>query len=65
MKARRSWTDATIPSKTLNYHRWRNQSIHEKTKFTEYLSMNSALQMIIMGKLQHKEGKRCPRKQES
>ena len=39
MKARRSWTDviqtlrtqmpaqATIPRKTLNYHRWRNQSI--------------------------------------
>jgi hypothetical protein len=39
MKARRSWTcytnskrtqmpaQGTIPSKTLNYHRWRNQSI--------------------------------------
>ena len=39
MKARRSWTDviqtlreqmpaqAIIPSKTLNYHRWRNQRI--------------------------------------
>ena len=40
MKARRSWADviqtlrehkmpaqATIPSQTLNYHRWRNQSI--------------------------------------
>ena len=36
MKARRAWTDtkrtqmpaqATIPGQTLNYHRWKNQSI--------------------------------------
>jgi hypothetical protein len=27
---------------------------HDKTKFTQYLSMNSALQRIIKGKLQHK-----------
>jgi hypothetical protein len=30
--------------------------IHDKTKFTQYLSMNPALQKIIKGKLQHKEG---------
>jgi hypothetical protein len=29
---------------------------HDKTKFTQYLSMNRALQRIIKGKLQHKEG---------
>ena len=29
---------------------------HEKTKFTKYLSRNPALQRIIKGKLQHKEG---------
>jgi hypothetical protein len=29
---------------------------HEKTKFTQYLSTNSALQRIIKGKHQHKDG---------
>jgi hypothetical protein len=29
---------------------------HDKTKFTQYLSMNPALQRIIKGKFQHKEG---------
>jgi hypothetical protein len=29
---------------------------HDKTKFTLYLSMNPALQRIIKGKPQHKEG---------
>jgi hypothetical protein len=29
---------------------------HDKNKFTQYLSTNSALQRIIDGKLQHKEG---------
>jgi hypothetical protein len=29
---------------------------HDKTKFTQYLSMNLGLQRIIKGKLQHKEG---------
>jgi hypothetical protein len=28
---------------------------HDKAKFTQYLSMNPALQRIIKGKLQHKE----------
>jgi len=30
--------------------------VYEKTKFTQYLSTNPALQRIIDGKLQHKEG---------
>jgi hypothetical protein len=30
--------------------------IHDKNKFTQYLSTNPALQRIIEGKLQHKEG---------
>ena len=30
---------------------------HDKTKFTQYLSINPTLQRIIDGKLQHKEGK--------
>jgi hypothetical protein len=29
---------------------------HDKTKFTQYLSTNPALQRIIDGKHQHKEG---------
>jgi hypothetical protein len=29
---------------------------HDKTKFTQYLSMNPALQRIIKGKLQNKRG---------
>jgi hypothetical protein len=47
---------ATIPSKTLNYHRWRKQIFHDKTKFTQYLSRNPALQNIIKGKHQYKDG---------
>jgi hypothetical protein len=30
--------------------------LHNKTKFKQYISMNPALQRIIKGKLQHKEG---------
>jgi hypothetical protein len=29
---------------------------HDKNKFTQYLSTNPALQMIIKGKLQYKKG---------
>jgi hypothetical protein len=29
---------------------------HDKTKFTEYLSINPACQTIIKGKLEHMEG---------
>jgi hypothetical protein len=69
MKARRSWTDII---QTIREHKWhprllypaklsnaiyvKNKEFHDKTKFTQYLSENSALQLIIKGKLQHKEG---------
>jgi hypothetical protein len=33
------------------------KTFHEKIKFTQYLSTNSAFQSIIKGKLPHKEGK--------
>ena len=33
-----------------------NKIFHDKTKFTQYLSTNPALQRIIKGKFQHKEG---------
>jgi hypothetical protein len=33
-----------------------NKIFHDKTKFTKYLSTNPALQRIIDGKHQHKEG---------
>jgi hypothetical protein len=38
---------------------------HVKTKSTQYLSMNPALQRIIRGKLQHKEGNDTLKEQES
>jgi hypothetical protein len=53
---------ATIPSKTLNYHRLRNQSFHEKTKFTQYLSMNPVLQRIITEKKKIQGRKSRPKK---
>jgi hypothetical protein len=46
---------ATIPRKTPNYHRWRNQDIPGKRKFIQYLSINPELQRIINEKLQHTE----------
>ena len=68
MKARRSWTDVI---QTLKEHKWQSRLLypaklsitidgeskvfHDKTKFTQYLSMNPALQRIIKGKLQQKE----------
>jgi hypothetical protein len=68
MKARRSWTDVI---QTLKEHKWQSRLLypaklsitidgeskvfHDKTKFTQYLSMNPALQRIIKGKLQHKD----------
>jgi hypothetical protein len=33
-----------------------NKVFHDKTKFTQYLSTNPALQRIIKGKHQYKEG---------
>jgi len=70
MKDRRSWTDVI---QTLREHKCQPRLLypaklsinidgeikifHDKTKFTQYLSTNPALQGIINGKAQHKEGK--------
>jgi hypothetical protein len=67
MKARRYWTDVI---QTLREHKCQSRLLypaklsiiihgetkvfHDKTKFTQYLSMNPALQRIIKGKHQHK-----------
>jgi hypothetical protein len=69
MKARRSWTDVmqTIkeqkcqprllyPAKLSITIDGETKVLHEKTKFTQYFSMNPALQRIIKGKHQHKDG---------
>jgi hypothetical protein len=69
MKARRSWTDVI---QTLREHKCqpkllyptklsitidgKTKVFHDKTKFTQYLSTNPALQRIIKGKHQHKDG---------
>ena len=69
MKARRSWADII---QTLREHKCQSRLLcpheltitidgetkvfHDKTKFTQYLSRNPALQRIIKGKLQHNEG---------
>jgi hypothetical protein len=69
MKARKSWIDVI---QTLRKHKWQPRLLypaklsiiidgqtkvfHDKTKFTQYLSMNPALQRIIKKKLQHKGG---------
>jgi hypothetical protein len=69
MKTRISWTDVI---QTLREHKCqprilypaklpitidgKTRVFHDKTKFTQYLSTNPALQRIIKGKLQHKEG---------
>jgi hypothetical protein len=68
MKARRHWADVI---QTLREHKCQprllypaklsitvdgeNKISHDKTKFTQYLSTNPALQRIIDGKHQHKE----------
>ena len=69
MKDRRSWKDVI---QTLREHKCQARLLypaklsinidgetkvfHDKTKFTQYLSMNPALQRIIKGKHQHKDG---------
>jgi len=69
MKARRSWADLM---QTLREHKCQPKLLypaklsitidgetkifHDKTKFTQYLSTNPALQRIIGGKHQYKEG---------
>jgi hypothetical protein len=45
---------STKPSKSLINKE--TKVFHDKIKFTQYLSMNPALQWIIKGKLQYKEG---------
>ena len=47
---------ATIPKKLSITIDEENKISHDKTKFTQYLSTNPALQRKIDGKLQHKEG---------
>jgi hypothetical protein len=69
LKARRSWEDVI---QTLREHKCQprllypaklsitingeNKISHDKTKFTQYLSMNPFIQRIIVGKHQHEEG---------
>jgi hypothetical protein len=77
MKARRSWTDDI---QTLREHKCQSSLLYpaklsitidgetkpfnNKTKFTQYLSMNPALQRIVKGKLQHRKGNDALEKQE-
>jgi hypothetical protein len=69
MKARRSWADVIQKLREhkcqprLLYLAKRSTTIdgetkifHDKIKFSQYLSINPALQRIIDGKHQHKEG---------
>ena len=68
VKARRSWADAidpkrtqmpaqdTIPGQTLNYHRWRNQSIPRQKQIHTISFHDPALQRIITKKNQYKDG---------
>jgi hypothetical protein len=69
MKARRSWADVIQTQREhkcqprLLYRAKLSSTIvegskvfHDKTKFTQYLSMNPALERILKGKHQHKEG---------
>ena len=53
----------TIPSK-ISITIDRETKIFHKTKFTQYLSTNPALQRILEGKLQQKEGTCTKEKQE-
>jgi hypothetical protein len=69
MKARRSWADLIqklrehkcqprllYPAKLSITIDGDSKIFHDKTKFTQYLSTNPALQRIIDGKCQYKEG---------
>jgi hypothetical protein len=75
MKSRRSWTDLM---QTLREYKCKTRILyqakhsitrdgetkvfHDKTKFTQYLSMNPGLQRIIKGKLQHGDSNYTPGK---
>jgi hypothetical protein len=76
MKARRFWTEVIqtlreckcqsrllYPVKLSITIDGETKILHDKTKFTQYLSINPALQRIIKGKLQHKEGNYVPEKE--
>jgi hypothetical protein len=69
MKARRSWTDVLqalrehkcqprllYPAKLSIIIDGETKVFHDKNKFTQYLSTNPALQRIIKGKHQEKDG---------
>jgi hypothetical protein len=43
----------------------KTKTFHDKTKFTQYFSMNTALKSRVDGKLQHKEGNYTLEMQES
>jgi hypothetical protein len=45
------------PGKTLNYHKGETKILHDKNKFTQYLSTISVLQRTINGRSQHKKRK--------
>jgi hypothetical protein len=78
MKTRRSWADVI---QTLRDHKCQPRLLytaklsisidgdtkifHDKTKITQYFSINPALQRIIDGKCQYKEGNYTVEKQES
>jgi hypothetical protein len=68
MKARRSWTDVMqtlrehkcqprllYPAKLSITINGKTKIFYNKTKFTQYIPTNPALQSIIDGKLQHKK----------
>jgi hypothetical protein len=77
MKTRKSWADVI---QTLREHKCQSRLLypakfsitiegetkvfHDKTTFTQYFSTNPALQTLIKGKLQHKEGNYTQKKQE-
>jgi hypothetical protein len=48
--------EATIAAKLPITIDGETKIFHDKTEFTQYLSIHPALQRIIKGKLQHKEG---------
>ena len=69
MKARRAWTDVIqtlreykcqprilYPAKLSITIDGETKVFHDKTKFTQYLSINPALQRVIKRKLQHEDG---------
>jgi hypothetical protein len=69
MKARRSWSDVIqtqrehkcqlillYPAKLSITIDGETKVLHDKTKYPQYLPMNPALERIIKGKHQHKDG---------